>query len=74
MDEILKTVILNAPNVAVAIAALWWASKLIERMVAAQEKLVDQLLEMCQRNANLSEQVAESRAAQQVNGTNGKPK
>lgn len=58
MDEILKQVILGAPNVAVAIAALWWASRLIERQVTAQEKLVDQLLEMCKRNEALSEKAS----------------
>jgi len=56
MDEILKTVILGAPNVLVAVVALFWASRLIERMVAAQEKLVDQLLDMCKRNELLSAQ------------------
>lgn len=53
MDELLKTIILGAPNVAVAIAALWWASRVIERMVAAQERLIDQLIDLCRKNEEL---------------------
>jgi len=53
-DELLKTLVLGAPNVAVALAALWWTSRLIGRMVNAQEKLVTQLLELCARNEELA--------------------
>jgi hypothetical protein len=61
MDELLKTIILSAPNVAVAIAALYWASRLIERMVVAQEKLIDHLLDLCSRNEELVETLRDTR-------------
>jgi hypothetical protein len=61
MDEIIKTIILGAPNVAVAVAALYWASRLIERMVAAQEKLADQLLDLCSKNEELVETLRDTK-------------
>jgi len=53
VDELLKQIILGAPNLAVGVGALWWASRLIERMIASQEKLVDQLMSMCAENTEL---------------------
>lgn len=63
VDDVVKTIILGAPNVAVAIGALYWASKLIERMVAAQETLVNQLLAMCAENGKLRSELAEKSSA-----------
>lgn len=63
MDEILKTVVLGAPNVAVAIMALWWATRLIERMVAAQERLIDALMKKCAEVSALSQEVAKTQYA-----------
>jgi len=58
MDELLKTVILGAPNVAVALAALYWASKMLERQQAANERLIDRLIEMVDKNEKLQERLA----------------
>jgi hypothetical protein len=54
MDELLKTIILGAPNVAVAVAALYWASQRIDKMIDQQSKLIDALLVMCAENKALS--------------------
>lgn len=57
MDELVKQIILGAPNVAVALAALWWASQRIDKMIDAQAKLIDALLEMCAENIRLSKEL-----------------
>ncbi len=41
MDELVRTMILNAPNVAVALAALYWLSKRMDRMFDMMERLVE---------------------------------
>lgn len=58
MDELVKTLILGAPNVAVAILMLYWATKMVERQIAATERLIDRLIEMVDRNAKLQEQLS----------------
>jgi len=58
MDELLKTVILGAPNVAVAILMLYWATKMVERQIAATERLIDRLIQMVDKNEQLQEQIA----------------
>lgn len=47
MDELLKTLVTGAPNFVVAIAVIVWASRLIEKMVDAQLRLVDELIKKC---------------------------
>lgn len=43
--ELLSTVLLQFPNVAVSLLALWYASRLIERLIGTIERLVDRLLD-----------------------------
>lgn len=59
MDEILKQVILGAPNVAIAILALVWASKVIDRQIDATGRLVDRLMDVLAENDRLKAQIAE---------------
>jgi len=59
MDEVLKQVILGAPNLAVAILALVWASKVIDRQIDATGRLVDKLIEVLAENEELKSQIAE---------------
>jgi hypothetical protein len=44
MDELAKSVILGAPNLAVALWTLFWAFRALERKDAAMQKLTDALL------------------------------
>lgn len=44
MDELLKTLILGAPNLMVAIYVLWRQEKRIEALLEAQSKLLERLL------------------------------
>jgi len=53
MDDLLKSIILGAPNFGVALVVIIWASRLIERMVDAQEKLVTTLIATCAAQAEL---------------------
>jgi len=59
MDELLKTIILGAPNTAVAIGMLFWASKVIDRQIEATGRLVDRLIEVLAENDRLKQQIAE---------------
>lgn len=43
-DELIKTIILGAPNLAVALFTLYWAFRAIERKDAALERRTDELL------------------------------
>jgi len=61
MDELLKQVIVGAPNVAVALGALWWAGRMLERQQTATERLVDRLIAMVDRNEQLQEQIVSTR-------------
>jgi len=47
MDDLLKTLITGAPNLVGAIAVIIWPSRLIEKMVDAQQRLVDMLIAKC---------------------------
>lgn len=47
--SLIETIILQAPNVAVAIAALFWASRTIERMINAMTEQNRVLLTMIDR-------------------------
>jgi len=44
MDEFWQTVIVQAPNVLVAMVVLYWMSRTIERLLAVQERLIDTLI------------------------------
>lgn len=59
MDELLKQIILGAPNTAVAILALVWASRVIDRQIEATGRLVDRLIETLAENDKLKAQLAE---------------
>lgn len=59
MDEVLKQVILGAPNVAVAILALLWAGRVIEKQLEATARLVDRLMDVLAENDKLKAQIAE---------------
>jgi len=61
MDELAKTIILGAPNVAVAIVMLYWATRMVERQIAATERLIDRLMQMIDKNEKLQEQIASTR-------------
>lgn len=65
MDELLKTIILGAPNVAVAIVMLYWATKMVERSMAFTERLIDRLMAMIDKNEELQEQLAHQPANSQ---------
>lgn len=58
MDEVIKAVIAGAPNVIVAIAALVWASRAIDRQIEATGRLVDTLVETLVENDRLKQQIA----------------
>lgn len=45
MDEFIKSLVMQAPNLAVAIAVLYWQRKTIDQLVANQTALIDKLLE-----------------------------
>ena len=53
MDELIKTMILGAPNLSVAIFALYWSAQRIDKMIEAQTKLIDALLLMCAENHDI---------------------
>lgn len=48
-ETLLETVVLQAPNVTVALAALWWASQTIGQLIEANERQQDMLLTMLDR-------------------------
>jgi len=50
MDEVLKQVILGAPNLVVALWVIWWSFKRLEQMTTERDKLIDELLAMCTQN------------------------
>jgi hypothetical protein len=58
MEEVIKQVILGAPNLAVAILALVWSSKVIDRQIEATGRLVDKLIETLAENEDLKAQIA----------------
>jgi type IV secretory pathway TrbL component len=53
MENAMMTVIQSLPNLAVALLALWWATKRIDTLLDQQSKLVDQLIEMMRENRRL---------------------
>lgn len=59
MDELIKTIVLGAPNTAVAILALIWASRVIDRQIDATGRLVDRLIETLAENDRLKAEIAE---------------
>lgn len=59
MDEFLKQAILGVPNLAVAVFALVWASRAIDRQIEATGRLVDKLVETLVENETLKQMLAE---------------
>jgi len=59
MDELIKVLITGAPNFLVAIAVIVWASRLIEKMVDAQQRLIDQLILKCDQVYELEARLEE---------------
>jgi len=47
MDELLKQVILGAPNVAVALITLYWCFRALDRKDEQTQKLIDKLIDLC---------------------------
>lgn len=46
MEAILETILLQAPNLGVSILALFWASRLIEKLIDQQATLTDKILSL----------------------------
>jgi len=67
MDELLKTLIQGAPNVAVALGALFWAGRMLERQQAATERLIDRLMQMLDKNEKLQEQLNSEKSTNVLN-------
>lgn len=59
MDELLKQAILGVPNLVVAVFALVWASRAIDRQIEATGRLVDKLVETLVENETLKQKLAE---------------
>lgn len=45
MDEFIKSLITQAPNIGVALVMLYWQKKTIDQLLANQTALIDRLLE-----------------------------
>jgi hypothetical protein len=64
MDELIKTIILGAPNLAVALYVLYRQQKTIDALLEAQTKLIDRLLSYVDRDKqNAQEVILTQRAA-----------
>jgi len=50
LDELIKTIILGAPNLAVALYVLYRQQKTIDALLEAQNRLVDRLLAYVDRD------------------------
>lgn len=57
MEELIFGLIEQLPNLAVALAALWWCSRIISQMLDHQRTLIDRLLDMARRNEVLAQQI-----------------
>lgn len=62
-ETLLETIILQAPNVTVALAALWWAGRTIDKLVVANEAQQTILLEMIDRVIRAEKQLNDQRLA-----------
>jgi hypothetical protein len=54
LEAAITSLISGAPNLAVALLALWWATKRIDTLLDQQSKLVDQLIEMMRENRRIA--------------------
>lgn len=59
MDEFIKQLILQLPNLAFAVYIVWWMSKRLDRLIDSNERLVTQLLELCADDAGEAEDGAD---------------
>lgn len=57
MDQGLLDLLKNLPNLAVAIVALWWSSRVIEKMLMHQHQLIDRLLEIARQQAVIADKL-----------------
>lgn len=55
MDEFVKELLLQAPNLAVALAVLYWQRRTIDQLLANQTALIDRLLEAIDTGARRDE-------------------
>lgn len=46
MDKVIETVVLNAPNVIVAIMVLLWSLRRVEKSIDENRELIDRLMEL----------------------------
>ena len=54
LEAAITSLISGAPNLAVALLALWWTTKRIDALLDQQSKLVDQLIEMMRENRRMT--------------------
>jgi hypothetical protein len=57
VDELLSTVILNFPNLAVALVMLFWQRQIIEKLLESQSHLIDRLLQYVDNDKQAAERV-----------------
>lgn len=57
MNDQFLDLIKNLPNLTVALAALWWSSRTIDKMLQHQQHLIDKLLEIARTQALISEKL-----------------
>lgn len=54
MEAALTSLISGAPNMAVALLALWWTTQRIDKLLEHQSRLLDELVEMMRENRRLT--------------------
>jgi hypothetical protein len=66
IEALISDLIKNLPNLAIAVAVLYWQKQTIDSLLAHQRQLIDKLIEMVSRAERLAESNAS--AAQTPNG------
>lgn len=61
LEQILGELLPQLPNLAVALAALYWTATRIDKMIDAQQTLVQQLLQLCAQHQQLVETISSQR-------------
>lgn len=63
-DEVIKQVILGAPNFIVALVTIYWCFRALDKMNEHQRALIDKMLELATINKQVAELVATQSRAQ----------
>lgn len=58
MEQLISQVVSNLPNLAVAVAVLYWQKQTIDQLLAHQRQLLDKLIEMVTRAENVASSAA----------------